>query len=111
MVHSNALSEASKLRWIDGSATFTTVLSSITMNSAKHIAASVHQRRFSSDRRSRSVTGLDPFHDGEQRGEKGVPLAARELVDEREQRGLASAAEPLDDLAAGARQRDQARAP
>src|SRR3954454_13303188 len=36
------------LRWIDGSATLTTVLSSMTMNSAKHIAASVHQRRLSS---------------------------------------------------------------
>ena len=36
------------MRWIDGSATLVTVLSSITMNSAKHIAASVHQRRFSS---------------------------------------------------------------
>ncbi len=35
-------------RWIDGSATLTTVLSSMTMNSAKHMAASVHQRRLSS---------------------------------------------------------------
>src|SRR5262249_879917 len=29
-------------RWIEGSATFTTVLSSMIMNSAKHIANSVH---------------------------------------------------------------------
>jgi len=57
MVHSRDESDASKLRWIDGSATFTTVLSSITMNSAKHMAASVHQRRFSSERRMRWVTG------------------------------------------------------
>ena len=33
---------------MDGSATFTTVLSSMIMNRAKHIAASVHQRRLSS---------------------------------------------------------------
>ena len=42
------------VRWIDGSATFTTVLSSITMNSAKHIAASVHQRRLVSEIFTRS---------------------------------------------------------
>ncbi len=47
-VHSSADSEACRPRWIEGSATFTTVLSSITMNSAKHIAPSVHQRLFSS---------------------------------------------------------------
>src|SRR5947209_11316418 len=47
-VHSSADSEACRSRWIDGSDTFTTVLSSITMNSAKHIAASVHQRLFDS---------------------------------------------------------------
>jgi hypothetical protein len=55
MVHSSADSDASKSAWIDGSATFTTVLSNITMNKAKHIAASVHQRRLSSDMRKRSV--------------------------------------------------------
>ncbi len=42
IVHSSAASEASKSRWIDGSATFITVLSSITMKRAKHIAASAH---------------------------------------------------------------------
>ena len=47
-VHSRFAVEASRSRWIDGSATFTTVLSSITMNSAKHIAPSVHQRRSAS---------------------------------------------------------------
>ena len=47
-VHSSAASEACRSRWIDGSATFTTVLSSMIMNSAKHIAPRVHQRLFSS---------------------------------------------------------------
>ena len=47
-VHSSADSDACRSRWIDGSETFTTVLSSITMNSAKHIAPSVHQRLFCS---------------------------------------------------------------
>src|SRR4051795_90881 len=40
-----------------GSATFTTVLSSMIMNSAKHMAASVHHLRLSSLRRIRSGTG------------------------------------------------------
>jgi hypothetical protein len=44
-VHSSADSEAPKSFWIDGRATFTAVLSSITMKSAKLIAPSVHQRR------------------------------------------------------------------
>src|SRR4051794_31063359 len=47
---------ACRSRWIDGSATFTTVLSSMIMNSAKHIAASVHHLRLSSVRRKRSGT-------------------------------------------------------
>jgi hypothetical protein len=42
---------------MDGSATFTTVLSSMIMKRAKHIAASVHQRRLPSLRRMRSVIG------------------------------------------------------
>ena len=57
MVHSSAERDASKLRWMLGRATLVTVLSSITMNSAKHMATSVHQRRFSSEMRRRSVTG------------------------------------------------------
>src|SRR4051794_35543890 len=48
---------ACRSRWIDGSATFTTVLSSMIMNSAKHIAASVHHLRLSSFRRMRSGMG------------------------------------------------------
>src|SRR3954447_11652690 len=47
-VHSRPLIEECRSFWIDGSATFTTVLSSMIMNSAKHIAPRVHQRRFSS---------------------------------------------------------------
>ena len=35
-------------RWIDGSATFTTVLSSMIMNSPNDTAASVHHFRLSS---------------------------------------------------------------
>src|SRR3954452_540934 len=45
---------ACRSRWIDGSATFTTVLSSMIMNRAKHMAASVHHLRLSSFRRMRS---------------------------------------------------------
>ena len=52
-VHSSAGSDAPSSFWIDGSATFTTVLSSMIMKSAKHIAASVHQRRLPSFRRMR----------------------------------------------------------
>ena len=48
MTHSSWEICACSSRWIEGSATFTTVLSSITMNSAKHIAPSVHHLRLSS---------------------------------------------------------------
>ena len=40
-IHCNSVMLALRSRWIVGSARFTTVLSSITMNSAKHIVASV----------------------------------------------------------------------
>src|SRR5438876_8338100 len=49
---------ACRSRWIDGSATFTTVLSSMIMNSAKHMAASVHHLRLPSWRRMRSGMAL-----------------------------------------------------
>src|SRR5213076_1408015 len=55
-VHSSEEMDACRSRWIDGSATFTTVLSSMIMNSAKHIAARVHHLRLPSCRRSRSGT-------------------------------------------------------
>ena len=47
-VHSRPEIELCRSFWIDGSATFTTVLSSMIMKSAKHIAPRVHQRRLSS---------------------------------------------------------------
>src|SRR3954452_24705554 len=53
-VHSSDEIDAWRSRWIEGSATFTTVLSSMIMNSAKHMAASVHHLRLSSFRRMRS---------------------------------------------------------
>ena len=40
--------EACRSLWIDGSATFMTVLSNMIMNRAKHIAASVHHLAFAS---------------------------------------------------------------
>ena len=46
MIHCRPLCDGSRSCWIVGSATFTTVLSSMIMNSAKHIANSVsHMRR------------------------------------------------------------------
>src|SRR3954470_1687605 len=56
-VHSRLERLAPRSFWIDGSATFTTVLSSMIMNSAKHMAASVHHLRLPSFRRMRS--GID----------------------------------------------------
>src|SRR5207248_8357265 len=53
-VHSRLERLAPRSFWIDGSATFTTVLSSMIMNSAKHMAASVHHLRLPSFRRMRS---------------------------------------------------------
>src|SRR3954452_1220344 len=111
MVHSRADREALKLRWMEGSATFTTVLSSITMASAKHMANSVHQRRLSSVSRSRSVTSGDPFDDGEECGVEAVPLVRRELVPERLERLEACADHPVDDGAADVGERDEPRAP
>src|SRR3954452_14911424 len=62
-VHSSDEIDAWRSRWIDGSATFTTVLSSMIMNSAKHMAASVHHLRLSSFRRMRSGTCDLPARD------------------------------------------------
>src|SRR5436190_17541226 len=67
-VHSRLEMLAPRSFWIDGSATFTTVLSSMIMNRAKHMAASVHHLRLSSFRRMRSgidgVLSRDAGHDG-----------------------------------------------
>src|SRR5438874_612580 len=63
---------------MDGSATFTTVLSSMIMNRAKHIATSVHQRRLSSVSarrcawaRTRSVIGHPSRPGGRRRPRAG----------------------------------------
>src|SRR3954452_20876362 len=56
-VHSSPESETPRSSWMDGSATFTTVLSSMIMKRAKHMAASVHHLRLSSFRRMRSGMG------------------------------------------------------
>src|SRR5438477_6835540 len=80
MVHSRPEMEAPRSFWIDGRATFTTVLSSMIMNSAKHIAPSVHQRLLSSVisrwrwARMRPVTGSDSF-----RSADGHVVALEEL--------------------------------
>src|SRR3954447_11201677 len=77
-----------------GSATFTTVLSSMIMNSAKHMAASVHHLRLSSFRRMRSGIGAGVLSgdaerrdvlardDGGQRGGELLALAWRERAHE-----------------------------
>src|SRR3954470_18659694 len=80
--------DAWRSRWIEGSATFTTVLSSMIMNSAKHIAASVHQRRLPSFRRRRSANrrgsprGGCPRSGAGGRSRGGAPLGSvgRDLV-------------------------------
>ena len=57
IVHSRFSGVVLSRRWMDGSATFTTVLSSMIMNSAKHMAASVHHLWFA---RSESFTSSGP---------------------------------------------------
>jgi hypothetical protein len=47
-VHSSSERPMPRSRWIDGSATFTTVLSSMIMKRANASAPSVHHLRFSS---------------------------------------------------------------
>ena len=76
-VHSRPESVAPRSSWMEGSATFTTVLSSMIMNSAKHIAASVHQRRLPSLRRMRSVTAPASAQSG--RPPRRVPPARQAL--------------------------------
>src|SRR3954462_9143898 len=92
-VHSRLERFAPRSFWIDGSATFTTVLSSMIMNSAKHMAASVHHLRLPSFRRMRSGTGGVPSgHAGDDGGEGGGEPAAL-LVRERAHE-LGDAGEP-----------------
>jgi len=67
------------LRWIDGSATFTTGVSVLIVKVEEHIAASVHQGRFSSviAARRRRVPGgaIVAFGRNRRRGESEVKSA------------------------------------
>src|SRR6266550_1938450 len=76
-VHSSEDSDAPRSFWIDGSATFTTVLSSMIMNSAKHMAASVHHLRLSSVRRRRSGIRVLSGRRGEGGRARGHDVLAR----------------------------------
>ena len=49
--HSSSDWSASSERWMDGSATFTTVLSSMIMNSPNETETTVHHLRFSGAKR------------------------------------------------------------
>src|SRR5919109_703902 len=77
-VHSRPESDAWRSSWIDGSATFTTVLSSMIMKRAKHIAASVHQRRLPSFRRMPCVNGPSSFAAARARPEAPPPRGDRD---------------------------------
>src|SRR3954470_2831431 len=92
-VHSRPEMLAPRSFWIDGSATFTTVLSSMIMNRAKHMAASVHHLRLPSCRRSRS--GIDGVLSGDagDDGGEGVGEVGALLVRERAHE-LGDAGEP-----------------
>ena len=85
-VHSRPAIDASRSRWMDGRATFTAVLSSITMNSAKHIAPSVHQRLLSSFSRSRLVMRRPPGPPGRGRGRRAAARGARDRCPARRPR-------------------------
>ena len=87
---------APRSSWIDGSATFTTVLSSMIMKSAKHIAPSVHHLRL------RSVIGAQAGH---RRAALPAGSSARSPVAPRSRRARrrASAARSRRSLAAAPR--------
>src|SRR3954468_20816044 len=101
--------EAPRSRWIEGRATFTTVLSSMIMNSAKHIAPSVHQRRLPSwSARRRGMRGSSGGRGGGgaggargggevgQRGPEAVALTGGEGVGVGLQRLQADGVDVLD---------------
>src|SRR5207248_2021969 len=106
-VHSRLERLAPRSFWIDGSATFTTVLSSMIMNRAKHIAASVHHLRLPSFRRMRSGTGgvlsdaeggdRVASDDGGERGREVGTLLVREGGDEVGDAGDAQIGQPIDE--------------
>src|SRR4051812_1233147 len=92
-VHSRLERLAPRSFWIDGSATFTTVLSSMIMNRAKHMAASGHHLRLPSWRRMRSGTGGVLSGDaGDDRGQ-GIGEVGALLVRQRAHE-LGDAGEP-----------------
>src|SRR3954470_19594817 len=101
-VHSRLERLAPRSFWIDGSATFTTVLSSMIMNSAKHMAASVHHLRLPSFRRMRSGTGgVLSGHAGDDGGEGGgepAALLVREGAHELGDAGEAQLHQVIDQL-------------
>ena len=79
IVHSRFSGVVLRSRWIDGSATFTTVLSSMIMKSAKHMAASVHHLWFA--RSSRLAFIRSPWDRCEKVDERvEVPREARECL-------------------------------
>src|SRR5436189_3908571 len=99
-VHSRLERLAPRSFWIDGSATFTTVLSSMIMNRAKHMAASVHHLRLSSFSRRRSGTAEASYlvardDGGEGRREVGT-LLVRERGDEAGDAGDTQIGQPVD---------------
>src|SRR4051812_32491432 len=125
-VHSRLERLAPRSFWIDGSATFTTVLSSMIMNRAKHMAASVHHLRLPSFSRRRS--GIRVLSGGEGRGvgASGHVLAGHDRLERRgEIRALlggerldelldpreAQLEEVVDEVAAGIRDLDRLHAP
>src|SRR6266576_217431 len=82
-VHSSEDNDAPSSLWIDGSATFTTVLSSMIMNRAKHIAASVHHLRLPSFRRRRSGTRVLSGRRDEGGGAGGDLVAGHDRLERR----------------------------
>src|SRR3954451_24835526 len=110
-VHSRLEMLAPRSFWIDGSATFTTVLSSMIMNSAKHMAASVHHLRLPSFRRMRSgiggVLSGDAGDDGGQgMGEVGA-LLVRQRAHESGDAGDPQLHKVIDELPRLARRSDR----
>src|SRR4051812_31112227 len=100
-VHSRLERLAPRSFWIDGSATFTTVLSSMIMNRAKHMAASVHHLRLPSCRRRRSGMAeprdLVASDDGGEGFDEVRTLLVRERRDEAGDAGDTQVGEPVDE--------------
>src|SRR3954469_13338862 len=98
-VHSRLERLTPRSFWIEGSATFTTVLSSMIMNRAKHIAASVHHLRFPSCRRRRSGIRVLSGCEREGGGARGHDLvAAHDRFERRREVRALLGGEGLDEL-------------